>query len=323
MLPAAQALATGGERASPGLHHDRPWSSDRTLSAHHTSSSRRLWRVNGDVTIRSLEGEQACTPSFPGDPRALGSDDVGRLMREVSHHLTLERGILFGEREARMTDRISPKQFHEAEGVEEWRVLGDGACAYFRTGSFAAGARLVQAISALPGVEDHQPDVDLRYNGVTVRLLTKTDDYYGMSRRDLELARRISAAARALGLAADPSAVQSLLVIPGATATAEVMPFWRAVLGYEPRPDSPDEDLVDPRSRGPSFWFEQMKEPRADGGGAIHVAIWVPHERAEARIAAALAAGGRMVRDEFAPSWWTLADTAGNEADIATTMGRD
>src|ERR1035437_2772478 len=28
----------------------------------------------------------------------------------------------------------------------------------------------------------------------------------------------------------------------------------------------------------------------------------------------ALAAGGRMGRDQFAPAWWTLADTAGNEA---------
>jgi hypothetical protein len=30
-----------------------------------------------------------------------------------------------------------------------------------------------------------------------------------------------------------------------------------------------------------------------------------------------------MVRDQFAPSWWTLADGAGNEVDIATTRGRD
>jgi 4a-hydroxytetrahydrobiopterin dehydratase len=229
---------------------------------------------------------------------------------------------MFGDKETRMTDRLSSKQFHESEGVEDWRVLGDGACAYFPTGSFAAGARLVQVISELPGVDDHHPDVDVRRDGVTVRLITITDDYYGMSPRDVELARQVSAVARGLGLAADPSAVQSLLVIPGATATAEVMPFWRAVLGYEPRRDSPDEDLVDPRSRAPSFWFEQMDQPRPDGGGAIHVAIWVPYEQAEARIAAALAAGGRMVREEFAPSWWTLADAAGNEADIATAMDR-
>jgi 4a-hydroxytetrahydrobiopterin dehydratase len=221
-----------------------------------------------------------------------------------------------------MTDYISPKQFHDSEGVEDWRVLGDGACAYFRTRSFAGGARLVQAISELPGVDDHHPDVDLRHDGVTVRLITVTGDYFGMSQRDVKVAHQISAAARELGLPADASAVQSLLVIPGAPDRAKVMPFWRAVLGYEPRHDSPDEDLVDPRSRGPAFWLEQMNEPRPDGGGSIHVAIWVPYEQAEARIAAALAAGGRMVRDEFAPSWWTLADAWGNEADIATTMGR-
>jgi len=137
------------------------------------------------------------------------------------------------------------------------------------------------------------------------------------------MARRISAAAGRLGLSADPSAVQSLLVIPGAISTAEVVPFWRAALGYAPRRDSPAEDLVDPHGRWPGLWFEQMKKPRADGGGAIHVAMWVPYEQAEVRMAAALAAGGRMVRDEFAPSWWTLADAAGNEVDIATTRGRD
>jgi len=75
-----------------------------------------------------------------------------------------------------MTDRISPKQFHESEGVDGWRVIGDGACTYFRTESFAASARLVQAISQLPDVEDHKPDVDLRPGGVTVRLIMYTED---------------------------------------------------------------------------------------------------------------------------------------------------
>jgi 4a-hydroxytetrahydrobiopterin dehydratase len=219
-------------------------------------------------------------------------------------------------------ERISPTQFHASEGVEDWQVVGDGACAYYRTGTFAASARLVEAISQLPGVENHKPDVDVRHDGVTVRLVTYTDDYYGMTRGDVEMARQISAAARRLGLSADPSAVQSVLVIPGATSITDVMPFWRAALGYERRRDSPAEDLVDPRGRGPGFWFEQMNQPRGDGGGAIHVAVWVPYDQTHGRIAGALAAGGRMVRDEFAPSWWTLADAAGNEIDIATTRGR-
>ena len=101
---------------------------------------------------------------------------------------------------------------------------------------------LLFAFSELPGLEGHTPDVDLRQDGVTVRLITIIGDYYGMSQRDIELARQISAAARRLGLSGDLSLVQSLLVIPGASVTAEVMPFWRALLGYEPRGDTPDED---------------------------------------------------------------------------------
>ena len=222
-----------------------------------------------------------------------------------------------------MSEGITPRQFHEAEGVEDWRVIGEGACTYFRTGSFEAGARLVQAISELGGLDAHHPDVDLRHDGVTVRLITATDDWYGPSQRDVELAREISRVARELGLPADPSKVQTVMVFVEGLARPDVMPFWRAVLGYERRPDSPEEDLVDPRDRGPAFWFEDIKEPGPHGAARIHVGVWVPPEQAEARVAAALAAGGRLVRDEFAPSWWTLADAEGHEADVATTQGRD
>jgi 4a-hydroxytetrahydrobiopterin dehydratase len=221
-----------------------------------------------------------------------------------------------------MVEQISPSEFHHADGLEDWRVVSDGATAHFPTESFRAGARLVQAISELAEVADHPPDIDLRPTSVTVRLVTMSDRYYGMSERDRAVARRISVAARGLGLTADPSAVQSVLIVPGAASIAEIQPFWRAVLGYEPRLDSPEEDLVDRHNRGPAFWLEQMEELRPDGRGAIHVAVWVPYEQAAGRIAAALAAGGRMVRDEFAPSWWTLADPAGNEADISTVMQR-
>lgn len=220
------------------------------------------------------------------------------------------------------TDGITANAFEEAEGTEDWRVIGDGATTFVQTGSFAESAAFVSAISGIAGIGEHG-DIDIRADGVTIRLLTYSADYYGMSLRDVEVAKQISAAARDLGLSPDPSGVQCLLVIAGAASTAEVMPFWQAVLGYVPRNDSPEEDLVDPHGRGPGFWFERMNELRADGGGAIHVAVWLPFEQAEARLQAALAAGGRVVRDEFAPNWWTLADAAGNEVDISTVKQRD
>ena len=214
-----------------------------------------------------------------------------------------------------MTERITARQFHEAVGVEDWRVLGDGACTYIRTGSFEAGARIVQAIAGLRGLDDHHPDIDLRYEGVTVRLITMTDGYYGLSERDVELARQISAVARDLGTPADPS-VQSLEIAIDALVRPEVMPFWRAVLGYRDRGDG-DDNLIDPPGRGPLFWFQQMDAPRPQRN-RIHIDVWVPHDQAEERVAAAIAAGGVLVTDEFAPSWWTLADAEGNEADVCT-----
>src|SRR3989441_11699100 len=90
------------------------------------------------------------------------------------------------------------RKFRESDGVGGWGVVGEGACAPFRTGSFAAGARLVNAISELAGLDDHHPDVDLRHDGVIVRLITVAPDYYGPSELDLELARQISAIARKL-----------------------------------------------------------------------------------------------------------------------------
>ena len=222
-----------------------------------------------------------------------------------------------------MSEGITPRRFQEAEGTEDWRVLGDGAHAFFRAGSLADSAHLVKAIAELDGIGPGRPDLDLRDDGVTVRVVTATTDSYGMTTDDVDLARRISAAARGLGLASDPSAVQSVLpIVIDALDIPAVMPFWQALLGYERRPDSPDEDLVDPRGRGPSVWFEQMDVPRTERN-RLHVACWVPAELAEARVQAAIGAGGRLVTDQFAPDWWVLADPEGNEADVATALGRD
>ncbi len=75
--------------------------------------------------------------------------------------------------------------------------ISDGACTFIRTGSFAAGARLVAAISELTRMQDHRPDGDLRHAGVAVRPITITEDSFGLREHDLELARQISAIGRA------------------------------------------------------------------------------------------------------------------------------
>jgi 4a-hydroxytetrahydrobiopterin dehydratase len=221
-----------------------------------------------------------------------------------------------------VSERVFARQFHAAEGAEAWRVLPEGATAFFRSGSFAESVRFVAAIGELVGDAD-PPQVDIRRDGVTVLLRAFKPAGYGLVRDDLELARAISRAAAEMGLSADPQAVQGLSIIPGATERSAIMPFWQSVLGYEPRPDSPDEDLVDPHDRLAPFWFEQMDELRADGAGTIHLVVWVPWDQAEARVAAGLSAGGRLVRHNEEERFWTLADPAGNEVDIATSPAPD
>jgi 4a-hydroxytetrahydrobiopterin dehydratase len=220
-------------------------------------------------------------------------------------------------------DVIKMNDFLTAEGAEDWRILSDGAVAFYKTDSLAMSANFVAALTDVADLGGHQFGIDIRQDGVTVRVVTLRDDLMGMTRLDLELARAIQSVARGMELQPDPSRLQSILIIPGAPNRSEVMPFWRAALGYIPRPDSPHEDLIDPHDRGVALWFEEMDEPRADGQGAIHVAVWLPYEVAQARVNDTLAAGGRMVRDDFAPAWWTLADKYGNEIDIATVKYRD
>jgi 4a-hydroxytetrahydrobiopterin dehydratase len=216
-----------------------------------------------------------------------------------------------------MADLITPRRFQEAGGVEDWRVLGRGACACFRTGSFPVGVELVEAIGALAEAAERHPDVDLRPAAVTVRLPMR--DVPALSESDLELARQISAAARELDVPADPSAVQDVDLTIDALFRPRLLPFWRAVLGYE---QVGDEDLLDPHRRSPAIWFQPMSGPRPQRN-RIHVDVWVPSDQAELRVAAALANGGHLVSEEYAPSWWTLADDEGNEVDVATWIGRD
>src|SRR4029079_8236150 len=115
--------------------------------------------------------------------------------------------------------RTTARAFHDAAGVEDWRILFSGAHAYFKVGSFAEAARFVAAIAEVAEVVGHFPDVDVRAEGVTVRSASRDVDGRpggapvrptsgesgALSQRDVELARRISAEARKLRIEPDPS----------------------------------------------------------------------------------------------------------------------
>jgi 4a-hydroxytetrahydrobiopterin dehydratase len=216
-----------------------------------------------------------------------------------------------------MTVFITPKQFHDADGVDDWRVLWSVAFALYRTGDFSTGLKLVEEIGRLAEAAGHHPDLNLRSGVLEVRLVTR--ERWSLTDADLDLARQISAAAEALGIHADPRSTRTWEFAIDALDVDKVRAFWCAVLGYEMVGES---DIADPDGLYPPVYVQKMEVMR-EGRNRIHIDVGVPHEQAEARVAAALAAGGRLVTDRFAPMWWVLADPEGNEADLATWIGRD
>ncbi|WP_402370811.1 VOC family protein [Isoptericola rhizosphaerae] len=218
-----------------------------------------------------------------------------------------------------MSDAISAADFRAAAGTDDWRVLDQRATATFRTGSFTTGVQLVEAIGELAEAANHHPDVDLRYGTVVVRLTSH--DVGGLSERDVALAVQVSQAARELDVPADATAAAGLTIAIDVLDGAAVQPFWRAVLGYEEMTGSDPDDaapaLVDPAGSRPTVWFQQMDAPR-EQRNRIHLDVYVGTDVAEQRVADAVAAGGRLVTDRYAPAWWVLADAEGNEACVCT-----
>lgn len=203
-----------------------------------------------------------------------------------------------------------------AVDARHWRVVLRSLRAVLDTGDFTRAATFVARVAALADEHGHHPDVVLRYGRVVVT--TNSHDVGALTSRDVELARAVSAIADELGLTGRPELVVAQEIAIDALDIPAVLPFWRAVLGY----DEGDGDLSDPVGVGPAYWFQQMDAPRPQRN-RIHVDVTVGAEEAPARIEAALAAGGHLVTDAYAPAWWVLADAEGNEACICTWQGRE
>jgi 4a-hydroxytetrahydrobiopterin dehydratase len=207
----------------------------------------------------------------------------------------------------------------EAAGLDDWRQMFEALRTRFLTGGFNQGLELVTRIAALADEADHHPDVDLRYPHVNVTIFIH--DVFGVTSRDVDLARAISAAAAELGIAADPTATAVVEIALDTWDHEEIKPFWAAVLGMTDHPHH-DQELRDLAGTQPTVWFQHTDahdEPRQ----RFHLDIRVPPEVADGRIAAALAAGGVLVSDEQAPRFTVLADAQGNKVCVTTGLQRD
>ncbi|MEO5653872.1 MAG: 4a-hydroxytetrahydrobiopterin dehydratase [Marmoricola sp.] len=211
--------------------------------------------------------------------------------------------------------KLTGQQIADA-GLDGWRKVLDRIVVRFETGDFNSGAALVTEIARLADAANHHPDVELRYPHVTVSL--KSHDVGAITQRDLRLARQISEAATTAGVSASTHAPDVLELAIDTPDRERIMPFWAALQGYSVA----DDEVRDPAGRLPTTWFQASDSTEPDRQ-RWHLDVSVPHDVAQARIQAALDAGGTLVSDDEAPAFWVFADSDGNQACICTWQARD
>lgn len=207
----------------------------------------------------------------------------------------------------------------QAEELADWRFFLMKLHARFETGSFVQGLELVTRITAAAEEANHHPDVVLTYPHVDVDL--QSHDVHGVTSRDIDLARQISAIAAELGIESAPRDVSTLELALDVPNADEVKPFWRTVLGYADNQDWPE--IMDKAGRNNTLWFQEAPDATGEVQQRFHLDIVVPREVAEERVAAAVAAGGTLVSEDDVPAFWVLADAHGNKVCVCTADGRE
>jgi 4a-hydroxytetrahydrobiopterin dehydratase len=220
-----------------------------------------------------------------------------------------------------MDDDATPTRQQTSDAVDTlgWRLVLGAIYTEVPAASLQRAAEAAAAAVAAVGADGQgHLTVDIRADRAILRL--QSAGVGAVTGRDIRLAREVSDAVTTTPSAAS---LQGVEIAIDALDIAAVRPFWKAITGYVDEPGSElPAALIDPAGRGSAIWFQQMDAPRPQRN-RIHIDVDVPHDAAQERIDAALAAGGRLLSDAEAPAFWVLADSEGNEACICTWQGRD
>lgn len=204
---------------------------------------------------------------------------------------------------------VAPQQATDAVHTLGWRFVLGTLATCVAVSSLQQAAE-VAAIAA--GVGDADAHIRIAARPDCVHITVQNHAAGRLTALDVGIAQAVTAALAEHGHATSPTGpgrtVQVLEAAIDALDIPKVRPFWKAVLGYVDQPST--GALVDPAGQGPPFWFQQMDAPRGQRN-RIHFDINIAHDEAQARISAALAAGGRVVSDARARAFWVLSDPRG------------
>ena len=214
------------------------------------------------------------------------------------------------------TEALSGQQIVEA-GLDGWTFLLHyglhGLQTRIHTKGFAAGLQLVNAIGQVAEELHHHADLDLRTSRVDVRLVSGYDAG-GVTEVDVRLARRISAIAAAAGAEIECDSLSHLELALDTPDHEKIAPFWAAVLDREYVSGDGWGDVGDRNQVHPIIWFQRSDSEEARQ--RWHLDVWVDPAQVQARIDAAVAAGGTLVDGA------TLSDPDGNKVCLCSWHGR-
>ncbi len=227
-------------------------------------------------------------------------------------------GVCHADLDGNEVDLVPGSALGDRAGTADWKAVFS-ALACYRTTSPSQQRDLAAAVAALATDAGFPLVVDLR-PGLVVVDSGKDQwegDAHGLGLDFLDLAQDVQTVAREVGATADPGLPRFTQLFLDAADVEAVRAFWVAALGYTPDRRAGVDDVYDPRRLDPVLVFQQIdisETERRRQRNRIHLELAVPSDRAQARLATAVAAGGRLLDESRGRL--RVADPEGNELVI-------
>ncbi|ADB34563.1 hypothetical protein Kfla_5557 [Kribbella flavida DSM 17836] len=229
-------------------------------------------------------------------------------------------GVCHADPDGNEVDLVPGATLGEGTGTADWQAVFS-AMACYRVTSPMQQRELAAAAAALAEDTGFPLMVDLR-PGLVIIDSGKDQweaDAHGLELDFTDLAGELQTAARELGATADPGLPRFVQLFLDAADVAAVRAFWVAALGYAEDRRAGASDIHDPRRLTPVLVFQELdasETERRRQRNRIHVELAVPPDLVQSRLAATVAAGGRLVDESEGRR--RIADPEGNELVIVS-----
>jgi hypothetical protein len=227
-------------------------------------------------------------------------------------------GVRHADPDGNEVDLVPGAALGDGSGTADWQAVF-GAMACYRVTSPTRQRDLAVAAAALADEAGFPLLVDLR-PGLVIMDSGKDQwegDAHGLGLDFADLAGHLQAAARELGATADPGLPRCVQLVVDTADVAAVRAFWVAALGYLPDRRAGVSDIHDPRRLDPVLVFQELdtaQTQRRRQRNRVHVELAVPSDLVRARLASAVAAGGRLLDESGGRR--RVADPEGNDLVI-------